>query len=543
MLDRSWFRYAWPIATPPPLRHGRSVLAVFAVAAGVAVAGPLLGYRSDVAETRGLLAERLVHEAEHLAETLRADLAMLLAELDRLGTRVAAQPPGRQGAIEEALGDYALGRSTLFPGGVALVDHDHRVVFRMPESLDLDRAAGVIRNAIDRETPAVAPLEPRGPALVFAMPVRREGHVVGALVGVCPLGSGALELGPDPPAERRVIVGPARRLLAPTDLPPTLAAAATELPASRDGQAVALQGELVLAAGATLVPWGLRTVVLAEPATILAPLGRRFRLQLFAVASVQVAAVLVLAIFLRRLYRSAFELERRAAQKDKLAALGSAAALIAHEVKNALNSLSAAASLLETGAKEAAEPEEALAVRSIRRQVARLKHLATSLLEFGSPSAPQRSTTPLAPLVLDMAEALRALPEGDDVAIETALDQSVSAPCDPLLLATAIDNLGRNAVEAASAAKDLGRCATPRVVLTLARRGTMAVVTVEDNAGGPPPSVEARMFEPFLSGKPKGIGLGMAVARRAVLEQGGELSYARTAEGSRFEIALPLGPA
>lgn len=518
------------------------MLAVFAVAAGVAVAGPLLGYRSDVAETRGLLAERLVHEAEHMAETLRADLAMLLAELDRLGTRVAAQPAGRKGAVAEALGDYALGRSTLFPGGVALVGTDHRVELRMPESLDVDRAGPLIRSCIERAGPAVAPLGERGPDLAFAVPVKRAGRVVGVLVGIAPVGSGALEMGPDPHAERRAVVGPGRRLLAPLDLPATLAAAATELPGSRDGQAVALQGDAVLAAGATLAPWGLRTVVLAEPKAILAPLGRRFRLQLLVVASAQVVAVLVLALFLRRLYRSAFELERRAAEKDKLAALGSAAALIAHEVKNALNSLNAAASLLETGAKEAAAPEETLAVRSIRRQVARLKHLATSLLEFGSPSAPQQSTVALAPLVRDMADALRALPEGDDVAVSTELDESVSAPCDPLLLATAIDNLGRNAVEAASAAKDLGRCASPRVVLTLARRGTMAVVTVEDNAGGPPPAIEARMFEPFLSGKPRGIGLGMAVARRAVLEQHGELSFLRTAEGSRFEIALPLVP-
>ena len=46
---------------------------------------------------------------------------------------------------------------------------------------------------------------------------------------------------------------------------------------------------------------------------------------------------------------------------------------------------------------------------------------------------------------------------------------------------------------------------------------------VEDNAGGPPPDVEARLFEPFVTAKPKGIGLGLSMARRAMEQQGGSL--------------------
>ena len=68
-----------------------------------------------------------------------------------------------------------------------------------------------------------------------------------------------------------------------------------------------------------------------------------------------------------------------------------------------------------------------------------------------------------------------------------------------------------------------------------------AIVEIEDEAGGPPPGFEQTWGEPFSTTKPKGIGLGLAMARKAIEEQGGELRFARTERGSRFTVQLKGG--
>jgi signal transduction histidine kinase len=262
---------------------------------------------------------------------------------------------------------------------------------------------------------------------------------------------------------------------------------------------------------------------------------RRFLVQFLVLAVAQTAAFFLLSLFLRQTIARTLDAERRAAEAEKLASLGTAASLIAHEVKNSLNGLNAASALIPTDV-----PELQLPVRTVRAQVDRLKHLASSLLQFSRPHTAQPVRSQLAPLVMEALDALRALPEADEVQLETQVDPALYARCDPLLLATALDNLVRNAIEAAVAAKDLGKVTEPRVRVQLARAGTGARIDVEDNAGGPPEGFQP--FRPFVTSKPRGIGLGLAMARQAVEAQGGRLAFERTEQGSRFSVQLPLSP-
>ena len=233
-------------------------------------------------------------------------------------------------------------------------------------------------------------------------------------------------------------------------------------------------------------------------------------------------------------HRLFLEMERRAAEKETLAALGSAASLIAHEVKNSLNGLKVA-----TGSLSPTE-EQGLAVRTLRGQIDRLAHLATSLLHFGKPPRVQSVPVDLPHLVREVIEGLRVLPEAEEVRVDSHLPDELLLPGDPLLLATALDNLVRNAMEAAVGAKDLGKVSAPEVRVHVRQESEVAVVDVEDNAGGPPADFENNLFEPFVTTKPKGVGLGLSMTRRAVEQQGGRLTFQRIPGGSRFTLYLAL---
>jgi signal transduction histidine kinase len=241
-------------------------------------------------------------------------------------------------------------------------------------------------------------------------------------------------------------------------------------------------------------------------------------------------------LFLRRTWRVFVDVEARIAEQEKLAALGTAASLIAHEVKNSLNGLKGAVSLLQSGG------EAALVSRTVKGQVDRLGHLASSLLSFS-----RRSDTRAVPMELDAVtretvQALQSLPEFAEASVQLELGDELSMSSDPLLLMAAIDNLVRNAIEAAVAAKDLGKIDSPVVKVSAFRDAFDMVLVVEDNAGGPPEGFEQRLGEPFFTTKPRGIGLGLAMALRAVQQLGGTLAFSRTTLGSRFEVRL-LGKA
>ena len=62
---------------------------------------------------------------------------------------------------------------------------------------------------------------------------------------------------------------------------------------------------------------------------------------------------------------------------------------------------------------------------------------------------------------------------------------------------------------------------------------------IRDSGPGPLPDVASRLFEPFVTGKPEGVGLGLAVARQVAAAHGGAIHWRREADGTCFRIELP----
>jgi signal transduction histidine kinase len=279
----------------------------------------------------------------------------------------------------------------------------------------------------------------------------------------------------------------------------------------------------------------LTVLALESEATSIAPIRTRLNVQLAFLLLLQVVTLGAFSLFLRRTWTAFVDVEARIAEQEKLAALGTAASLIAHEVKNSLNGLKGAASLLQSGG------DAALVSRTMKGQVERLGHLASSLLSFSRQSETRLVEMDLNAVTRETIDGLTSLPEFAEAALELTLDGALTLSSDPLLLMAAIDNLVRNAIEAAVGAKDLGRITAPTVRVSSRREGEQYVVAVEDNAGGPTRDFEQHLGEPFFTTKSRGIGLGLAMARRAVEQLGGSLEFARVEGGSRFEIRLPAG--
>jgi two-component system sensor histidine kinase HydH len=217
-------------------------------------------------------------------------------------------------------------------------------------------------------------------------------------------------------------------------------------------------------------------------------------------------------------------IERRAAREQRLVALGGMSSVMAHELRNPLASLKGHAQLLAEDLE--GDPKKKAKVDRVVAEAERLEVLTTSLLEFVREGPIERTSIVPRELV-DRALA--------DVAEERVKVDLTKAPealfVDPARLARCIQNLVQNALEADPDGE---------VALTIAREGSDVLVVVRDRGPGLP--ADKPIFEPFVTTRTKGTGLGLAVARRIAEQHGGTLDGENHPSGGAvFRLRFPLG--
>jgi len=227
------------------------------------------------------------------------------------------------------------------------------------------------------------------------------------------------------------------------------------------------------------------------------------------------------------------------AQRD--AAWGEVARRLAHEIKNPLTPIQLSAERIRRRFLPQMADEDAVvlerATRTIVQQVEAMKEMVNAFSDYARAPDMEIVKVDLNRLVAEVAELYRVR----EIPVKVKLDVDpdiIAVEADAGRLRQILHNLIRNAVEALEGQE--------KAALTVTTRGTRefdiraVFIIVEDNGPGIPPDSVDRIFDPYVTSKPKGTGLGLAIVKKLVEEHGGWVEASNRAEGgARMTIALP----
>lgn len=238
-------------------------------------------------------------------------------------------------------------------------------------------------------------------------------------------------------------------------------------------------------------------------------------------------------------------LERRHAQHVSARSMVGLASVLAHEIKNPLSGIRGAAQLLEADVTESGRN----LTRLICTETDRICNLVDRMTEFGSP-VPAAMTPVNIHAILQHVRHLAASGFARHVQFVEAYDPSLP----PVIghhdqLVQTLINLVKNAAEAIGPDRTDGRIVLgtsyrPGLKLRRGSRSSRAhlplIVTVADNGPGIPESIESTLFEPFVTTKTTGSGLGLALVAKVVEDHGGHVELERSQGTTTVTLLLPI---
>jgi len=231
---------------------------------------------------------------------------------------------------------------------------------------------------------------------------------------------------------------------------------------------------------------------------------------------------------------------RRRIQSARVTAMGTAVGRILHQIQNPLQTL-----LLQSDRLSGQlGPETTPAVResssAILEESERVSEFLGELRLYASGATRSPTLVPL-----DLGElvsgvmARRNRVAGEAVPVELTSEEEIRVRADAYLLDQAVENLVKNAQEAVDEEGGGGGGG-----VRVAREGSWAAVEVDDDGPGLPMDRWEEVFEPFVTSKSKGMGLGLPICRDIARAHGGTLHAGRSpAGGGRFTLRIPLSGA
>ena len=228
------------------------------------------------------------------------------------------------------------------------------------------------------------------------------------------------------------------------------------------------------------------------------------------------------------------ELQAELMHLSRLTELGQMVSALAHEVNQPLtamiNYVNAARRLIAAGNQEGVSQ----AITRIADEGARARQIIRRIRDHVAKRETERRVENLSNTI-EEASGLALLGVGQDLKLEIRVDDDAKeAVIDKVQIQQVLVNLVRNAAQAmdGSARRELS--------IVTARAGGMVEISVSDTGPGLPETVRAKLFEPFVTTKPDGMGVGLSVCRTIIEAHGGELRAENGANGGAvFRLTIP----
>jgi signal transduction histidine kinase len=220
-------------------------------------------------------------------------------------------------------------------------------------------------------------------------------------------------------------------------------------------------------------------------------------------------------------------------QTERLRLLGQVSGGLAHQLRNGV---AGARLAVQLHAQECPMPQDGESLTVALRQLSLVEMHLKRFLDLGKAIELQRQPCRLDDILKETIELVG--PQCRHAHIELRISASempvLGLSADATQLSQLVLNLLTNAIEAA------GPGGWVEVRWGLGQPRAHAFVEIRDSGPGPAPEIAARLFEPFVTGKREGVGLGLAVARQVAEAHGGSIRWTREAGCTCFRIELPV---
>lgn len=221
------------------------------------------------------------------------------------------------------------------------------------------------------------------------------------------------------------------------------------------------------------------------------------------------------------------QLKDRVEEAERVASIGTMAAGVAHQIASPLNVIAGRARRLLSKGVEDPRTERNLTV--IRKESRRISKVVRTLLDFARQPEARLRPVDVSRVVREACVEHRTVMTDMHIGLQESLPDEAWAKGDPELLKEVMDILLKNAIDALQEAQE-----PRRLEVRVDQDEHWVEVEVKDWGPGIPEELEERIFEPFVTTKPGGIGLGLTVARNVVGQLGGELeTVPKGGEGDR----------
>lgn len=227
--------------------------------------------------------------------------------------------------------------------------------------------------------------------------------------------------------------------------------------------------------------------------------------------------------------------------RDRMTTLGELSAILAHEIKNPMNSIIINMEVLRTtvdeltrGQQNSASEKAERYLGAIEGEVKRLDKVIKGFLDISNPPQPTKTSFDLNRLIRNIAEFMKLEMEKKNVSLHLNLSDSLKPMHgSPDQIKQALLNLLLNAAQAMPNGG--------QVKLQTAYDGKTIQLEVSDTGEGISPEVREKIFSPYFTTKERGSGLGLTIVRRIIREHNGFIDvHSEKNKGTKFIINLPV---